>query len=453
MGNCLKRDQVGNQSSLKRHVRGALNPWALCLLWAVSACVATGAAAAGSLLPQSLPAKTGDRLQPVAVFGDDDRQDLPDEFGALEGKIGMLYEDSTQTLCTAFCVARNIVATAAHCLFQPKNGKFPDLNNAQFRLNYGTIQQQAGIYGRNTPFTKHSIAVGTTAFNNEPPLSAPRDWALVKLERPVCSFGALKVEPRSVNDLIKESKKSHIFQVAYHWDYKHWQLAYSRPCGIEKDYDQIKWQFIKKHFIDSQQLLLHKCDTGGASSGSPILYRDEDTKLPSVVAINVGTYTRTRILLRKGKIVKKLNPDIIANTGVNVLAFEHVIRSLRNADLINSYEDMIRLQEELKARGLYDGDIDGRLGRGTRNAIVSFEQLVGLSPTGLPSYSLLKLFGEPSVRPSHTLTNAPGAVEIPPQQNELQNAKVENLDPPVPEKRPDEEESFTAKYLPFIPFR
>lgn len=389
---------------------------------------------------------------PVAVFGDDDREDLPEALGALEGKIGMVYEDSTQTLCTGFCVDKNIIATAAHCLFQPKNGVYPDLNNVQFRLNYGTIQQQAGIYARNTPFTKHSIAVGTTAFNNEPPLSAPRDWALVKLEKPVCSFGALKVEPRSVTDLIRESKKSRIFQVAYHWDYKHWQLAYSQPCEIEKDFDQIKWEFIKKHFIDSQQLLLHKCDTGGASSGSPILYKDEFTKLPVVVAINVGTYTRTRILLRKGKIVKKLDPDIIANTGVNVNAFEPIIASLRDADLINSNQDMVRLQEELKARGLYSGDVDGRLGRGTRSAIVDFEQLVGMNPTGLPSYSLLKLFGEPSVRASHTLSNASTSIETLPLQNETQKAEVKSLNPPIPAKRPHSSSSFASKILQLNPF-
>lgn len=439
---------MGNLSSIKRRVLRAINFYAVCLIWAFSACLTAGAASAGVTLPKAIASKMGGRLQPVAVFGDDDREDLPDELGALEGKIGMVYEDSTQTLCTAFCVAKNIIATAAHCLFQPKNGQYPDLNNVQFRLNYGTIQQQAGIYRRNTPFTKHSIAVGTTAFNNEPPLSAPRDWALVKLEKPVCSFGALKVEPRSVPDLIRESKDSKIFQVAYHWDYKHWQLAYSRPCQIEKDFDQIKWQFIKKHFIDSQQLLLHKCDTGGASSGSPILYKDNYNKLPSVVAINVGTYTRTRILLRKGKIVKKLDPDIIANTGVNVNAFQHIIAKLRDADLINSYEDMIRLQNELKVRGLYTGEVDGRLGRGTRSAIIDFEQLVGLNPTGLPSYSLLKLFGEPSIRPSHTLSNAPTVPDTPiPERNELQQADVEILDPPLPVKRPSS--SFTSTILPF----
>lgn len=372
--------------------------------WLFSASAAT----AGNFFPSGGNAAQSAPLLPVAIFGEDDRRDLPEELGALEGKIGMLYEQSTQTLCSAFCVANDIIATAAHCLFQQKNGRFPDLGDVTFRLNYGTTYQQTGIYGRRTPFTKHFIAVGTTAFNNEPPLSAPRDWALVKLERPICRFGVLKVESKSVSELIEKSQENKIFQVAYHWDFKHWQLAYSRPCRVQLDFDQIKWKFIKKHFIDNDQLLLHTCDTGGASSGSPILYQSDSSDTPVAVAINVGTYMRTRILLRKGQIVKKLNPDIIANTGVNGKAFEYIISELQNASVITSHEDMVRLQTELQTRGLYAGDIDGKLGRGTRSAIVDFETSVGLKPTGLPTLSLLHHFGEERTRPAHMYSNGPG---------------------------------------------
>jgi hypothetical protein len=369
----------------------------------------SGAANAAGLRSQPLAA-TRVPATPVAIFGQDDRIDVPEELGALEGKIGMLYEQSTQTLCTAFCVSRNIIATAAHCLFQPKNGRLPNLSDVTFRLNYGTTNLQTGIFGRHTPYTKHFIAVGTTAFNNEPPLSAPRDWALVKIEDPVCRFGVLKVEPRPVAELVQKSGKNRLFQIAYHWDYKHWRLAYSRPCPVQLDYDEIKWRFIKKHFIDHDQLLLHKCDTGGASSGSPLLMIPENSKVPVAVGINVGTYTRTRILLRKGQVVKKLTPDIIANTGVNATAFEHVISELENSTVISSHDSMIRLQTELAARGLYTGTLDGQLGRATRSAIIQFESSVGIKPTGLPTVSLLDRFGEERVRSSHTLSNAQGPV-------------------------------------------
>ena len=352
---------------------------------------------------------------PVAIFGSDDRREVPDTLSALEGKIGMLYEQSTQTLCTAFCVGKDIIATAAHCLFQPKNNRLPDLEDVTFRLSYGKTYLTAGIFGRRTPFTKNYIAVGTTTFNNEPPLSAPRDWALVKLERPICRFGVLKVEPRPVPELIKKSEENKIFQVAYHWDYKHWQLAYSMPCRIQRDYEQIKWRFIRQHFIDYDQLLLHNCDTGGASSGSPLLLMSDLPSAPIAVAINVGTYTRTRLLMRKGQVSKKLDPDIIANTGVNGTAFNHVIAQMETAEIINSRDEMVKVQNELRLRGFYSGTVDGTLGRETRAAIIQFEESSGTQPTGLPTQTLLRRFGEERITPAHMYSNGRGVVSSPDQ--------------------------------------
>ena len=353
------------------------------------------------------------RVTPVAIFGSDDRREVPDTLSALEGKIGMLYEQSTQTLCTAFCVSKDIIATAAHCLFQPKNNRLPDLQDVTFRLNYGKTYQTAGIFARRTPFTKNYIAVGTTVFNNEPPLSAPRDWALVKLERPICRFGVLKIDPRPVPDLIKQSEDNKIFQVAYHWDYKHWQLAYSMPCRIQRDYDQIKWRFIRQHFTDYDQLLLHNCDTGGASSGSPLLLMPEPPGAPIAVAINVGTYTRTRLLMRKGQVAKKLDPDIIANTGVNGTAFNHVIAQMEGAEIINTKEEMVKVQTELRMRGFYSGTLDGTLGRETRTAIIQFEESSGIQPTGLPTQALLRRFGEERITPAHMYSNGRGILAAP----------------------------------------
>lgn len=402
------------------------------------------AQAATLLTPSGVPA-ANDQLVPVAVFGEDDRRDLPEELSPLEGKIGMLYEQSTQTLCTAFCVGKDVIATAAHCLFQPKNGRLPDLGEVTFRLNYGKTYQQSGIFGRRTPFTKHYVAVGTTAFNNEPPLSAPRDWALVKLERPVCRFGALKVETLPVEELIQKSAEKKVFQVAYHWDYKHWQLAYSKPCAVKRDFEQIKWRFIRQHFIDYDQLLLHQCDTGGASSGSPILIETDTPSAPSVVAINVGTYTRTRILLRKGEVIKKLTPDIIANTGVVSAAFKQVIPELETGEVITSQDDMRRLQSELHTRGLYTGTIDGELGRGTRTAIINFETSLGQPSTGLPMLSLLRRFGEEPARPSYTFSGGQGTVG-PVQKPEAVPTGTTTI--PDPLRRP----KIPAPKAPFNPF-
>jgi len=373
-------------------------------------------AMAGPIQPGAQEAQgVSNGVTPVAIFGSDDRRDVPDSMSTVEGKIGMLYEQSTQTLCTAFCVGKDIIATAAHCLFQPKSGVLPDLEEVTFRLKYGNTNLQAGIFGRRTPFTKNYIAVGTTVFNNEPPLSAPRDWALVKLERPICRFGVLKVETRPVLELIKKSEEDKIFQVAYHWDYTHWKLAYSMPCRIQRDYEQIKWRFIRQHFIDYDQLLLHNCDTGGASSGSPLLLTSDLPSAPIAVAINVGTYTRTRLLMHKGQVAKKLDPDIIANTGVNSQAFNHVIAQMETSEIINSRDEMVRVQNELRLRGFYSGVVDGTLGRETRAAIIQFEESGGRQPTGLPTQTLLRHFGEERITPAHMSSNGRGSITAPDQ--------------------------------------
>ncbi len=323
----------------------------------------------------------------AAVFGVDTRRDVPPPYQHLAGQIGMIYEPGTQTLCTAFCVAPNTVATASHCLFQPRNGRLPNLFDMSFRLDYRDLSLSSGISGRMAGAPKHSVAVGTTSFGKEPPLSAPKDWALAKLQRPICKFGSLTVAPRPTDSLIEASRQQRIFQLSFHWDYQHWKLAYSGRCDIRRSFKGIEWRYIRQHFSGADDLLLHDCDTGGASSGSPILMDTQQG--PVVVGLNVGTYTRTRLLLSQGDVVRRQKPDIIANTAVNARAFANVIEPTANRRMIASEQEVIDLQKELQARNLYTGPIDGIFGRGTRSAIRAYESLRGETLTGLPSQLLL----------------------------------------------------------------
>lgn len=330
-------------------------------------------------------ALAGDVL--AAIFGEDTRRDVPPDYAGLAGRIGMIYEPDTQTLCTAFCVAPNVVATAAHCLFQPRGGRLPNLRDMSFRLDYKDLSLSSGLAGRLGGAPKHSVAVGTTHFGKEPPLSAPKDWALAKLSRPICRFGRLEVSPRPTNELIAASRERRVFQLSFHWDYQHWELAYSGRCRVRRSFQGIEWRYIRQHFSGAEDLLLHDCDTGGASSGSPLLM--DTAQGPVVVGLNVGTYTRTRLLLSQGDVVRRQKPDIIANTAVNARAFAPVVKPLAEQPMIMTEQEVIDLQRELQARNLYTGPIDGIFGRGTRSAIRAYESLSGESLTGLPSRLLL----------------------------------------------------------------
>lgn len=55
-----------------------------------------------------------------------------------------------------------------------------------------------------------------------------------------------------------------------------------------------------------------------------------------------------------------------------------------------SIEDKIELQLQLQQQGYYTGEIDGRLGRGTKAAIRQFQVQAGLVEDGVPSQDLLK---------------------------------------------------------------
>ena len=112
--------------------------------------------------------------------------------------------------------------------------------------------------------------------------------------------------------------------------------------------------------------------------------------------------------MRKGQVAKKLDPDIIANTGVNGTAFNHVIAQMESAEIINSKDEMVRVQTELRMRGFYSGTLDGTLGRETRSAIVQFEESSGIQPTGLPTQTLLRRFGEERITPAHMYSNGRG---------------------------------------------
>ena len=151
-----------------------------------------------------------------------------------------------------------------------------------------------------------------------------------------------------------------MFQIAYHRDYTPWKLAYSRPCGVAKSFGSVDWKQIERDFTEPEALLLHTCDTGGASSGSPILLDTPDG--PEVIGINVGTYEQSKVLMQDGQVKKRLKADTIANTGVASAAFAGKLEAFRQAVILATPGQMRELQGLLAQRQLYSGPVDGSYG-------------------------------------------------------------------------------------------
>ena len=102
------------------------------------------------------------------------------------------------------------------------------------------------------------------------------------------------------------------------------------------------------------------------------------------------------LLIKNFKVIKRYN-----NADAYALAVGHLSDRLRggeaftvdwpDADLRLSDSELVKVQELLAQRGLYDGDIDGNIGSGSRAAIMSYQETVGLTADGQVSQKLLEM--------------------------------------------------------------
>ena len=328
-------------------------------------------------------------IVPVAVFGKDQRKNLPKTYNKLDNSIGLLHNPRTNILCTAFCVAPDIIATASHCLFGHRKRNRLYISSFLFKLKTRGRKRQVSsrMAGYRSFLSRQYIIAGTTRLNRKPPIGAARDWAIIRLAQPACRNSWLKPRSLSLVKLEKAARNKKVFQVAYHMDYRNWQIAYSRSCSIHRSFGGLSWKSIKKHFSSPRSLILHQCDTGQASSGSPLLM--DTPGGPVVVGINVGTYQQREIIVKNGRILRRTRFKTIANTGVSAGAFSRKIHFLKQAKIITNRLELKRLQIELKERGLYPGAIDGIYGARTSTAIKAFEKRLNRALTGLATRRIL----------------------------------------------------------------
>ncbi len=326
------------------------------------------------------------RWQPVAVFGSDDRVPLPPRLMPLREKIGVLFNIRQRSICSAFCVDAATIGTAAHCLFKTAGERPPRLADFWFARNYDAVHDYARIAGYDKGSAAQNIIAGGAALSTTPPIDATKDWAFVRLSRPVCSKGGLEVEVVPVEQIMREAKAGHVFQISYHKDFKQWQPAFSKPCRVDHSFGGIAWRAMAADFNAPEHLLLHDCDTGGASSGSPLFL--DTPQGPKIIGINVGTYVQTKALI-PNQSTDKGGGEAIANTGVASTAFAGRLDAFRGAYILSGVAVLKELQERLLKAGFYSGPIDGNYGPTLKGAIEGFEIAHSLVPTGLASEAVL----------------------------------------------------------------
>lgn len=323
----------------------------------------------------------------AAVFGPDDRVPSPSKYSRAADNVGLFFSNQSRTVCTAFCVAPSVIATAAHCLAQAGGGQ-AKLSDFLFARGYDRHRDYARIEGHASGATAQSMIVGDFQHRVRPPIDAANDWALVRLNRPACPGGGLPVTPMTTSQVMAEAAAGRLFQLSYHRDWTQWKLAYSKPCSAARDFKGVPWSSIAPDFLNADQMLLHHCDTGGASSGSPLLI-ERDGRV-SVVGINVGTYVQSKVLTERGQVTLREKAETVANTAVNAQVFAGQIELLKGAAILASGEPLKSLQQRLYEQKLYQSRIDGSYGPQLRSAIEGYERLSHLPVTGLATQGLLE---------------------------------------------------------------
>lgn len=307
----------------------------------------------------------------VAVFGADQRRPLSDARRDLASKIGLLIDRGSNAVCTAFCVADDIIATAGHCLFRTEGETTPDPLDFVFRLAGLPQSRTMRIAGRETRTTQENIRAGSKALTVKPPIGASHDWALIRLEGPACPAGGLPLSHRTPDELTVLARQSRLYQAAFHRDFTDWQLAEDRDCAAERTYPSASTDKIAIDFAKPSDLILHTCDTGGGSSGSPLLI--DGPNGPEVAGINVGTYIQSKVRTDSSSAGQHLKSENVANTAVSSAPAMEALAEFQSEAVLVTRADMRRLQASLRQMKLFEGKIDGVFGPATRVAIERFE--------------------------------------------------------------------------------
>src|SRR5262249_24416524 len=313
---------------------------------------------------------------------------VPAQFKDVQDKIGLLFHVRARMVCTAFCVAKDIIATAGHCLYRTLGERPPQLDEFWFGRNYDTVRDFARIAGHDNGSVAQHIMSGAMSLSVRPPIDATRDWALVRLSRPGCRKGVLALGVLGMDEILREAAAKHVFHVSYHRDFTPWKPAYSRPCGVARSFEGADWDTIARDFADPAALILHTCATGGASSGSPLLLATPAG--PAVIGMNIGTYLQSKVVIEAGQVMRRMKADTIANTAVNTKSFAEKLELFRQAVILRSGAPMRELQARLRQHHLFAGKEDGNYSAALRSAIEAYEEEQGLPVTGLATQAVLQ---------------------------------------------------------------
>ncbi|MEM9027758.1 MAG: trypsin-like peptidase domain-containing protein [Pseudomonadota bacterium] len=318
------------------------------------------------------------------VIGKDQRIQIPRKLRKVAAGIGLLWQQGGGSVCTAFCVSDNIIATNAHCLVKQRGRPTRQLDRFQFlRAPLSSRFQHSQHLSRLVFATSDTPHLSFYAGYYRGPTTERtmvHDWAFAKLRKPVCRGHVLTFSDASRKAVAEASRKNRIAMIGYHGDRSLRQRWYSPNCRIR--------------FRSSKLSMTHSCDSFKGSSGSPILMLT-DSGTPAVIGINVGTVATRRYRVRRDRQTRRrvgrprLLSTSVTNVAVSTAAYRQGLAVFERAKLLSGRSDLVEFQQRLGELGFSPGAADGRYGPRTRLATMRFERSLGRDAIGLPTGQLL----------------------------------------------------------------
>lgn len=337
----------------------------------------------------------------AAVFGTDDRGPIAPAHKALAANVGVVLDDHERPVCTAFCVGPRTVATAAHCLMPKGERRIGRLQSFGFALS-GTGGQAA----RSAFAAPAVLMAGSSMQSLKPPIDSTGDWALVRLEQPICTAGGLRLSTASAADVRRSYAARRAINFAFHKDRPNADIVAGADCRIGDPVEGADLRRIDREFAAPEHLLLHHCDTAGGASGSPIVA--EGAFGPEVIAINVGTYVQSSVLIEKGEVVERTSSGPLANTAASAAPIAIALADLDADEPVTDRGSLVEMEVLLAAAGAPSLASTQAGQRELEAAVADYQERNGLAVTGTATRGLLQRLRDDAQSPaSATLRRRP----------------------------------------------
>lgn len=247
----------------------------------------------------------------AAVFGKESRKpnrhlrDPPTSpEGATAAAIGWIETRAGTPVCTAVCLSSHHALTAGHCIA----GRLQSNSQGHLRFRRRTASEPE------SSALRHVIRPGAKLATTHP-ITAHTDWALVQLDRPICS--PLPAAPLTAGKNQRNDRLQGLFQLGFHSDIANGRrLMRSTGCKLTTHRQQKLLQLTARDFTEPRKLLFHGCDSSAVSSGAPLFANGSQG--PRLVALNIGTYVRDRLVISRNGKVSKIQSQAVANTAIRI---------------------------------------------------------------------------------------------------------------------------------------